>query len=98
MSSQTYTITTQPGRVDTADTIPAALTCLVKQMATELPKGSVAWCITDPDGVDHRGRNDLNTRLDLLPFAIKDLVDALYDELHRAADGGVDLSWLEPAE
>lgn len=98
MNSQTYKITTQPGRVHTADTIPAALVCLAEQMAAELPKGSVAWCITDPDGVAHRGRNDLNTRLDLLPFAVKDLVDALYVELHRAADGGVDVSWLEPAE
>ena len=98
MNGGTYTISTQPGRVETADTIPAALRCLARQMADELPNGSVSWCVTDPGGVDHRGRNDLNTRLDLLPGAVKDLVDVLYLELHRAADGGVDIGWLEPAE
>ena len=98
MNSGAYTISTQPGRAETADTIPAALTCLARQLVDELPRGSVIWCITDPDGVDHRGRNDLNTRLDLLPDAIRDLVEVLYVELHRAADGGVGLGWLEPGE
>jgi hypothetical protein len=48
----------------------------------------VAWKITDPDGTDHRGNNALNGRLDLLTIAVDELVDELYTQLHRAADGG----------
>jgi len=51
-----------------------------------------------PRGGGNLRARALNTRLDLLPDAIRDLVEVLYVELHRAADGGVGLGWLEPGE
>jgi hypothetical protein len=48
---------------------------------------AVAWKITDPSGTEHRGRDALNGRLDLLTIAVDELVDELYTQLHRAADG-----------
>ena len=84
-----YTITTTPGdRIDTADTIPDALAALASQLTTQLPAGPVTWNITDPTGTQHRGSNALNSRLDLLTTAVDELVDELYTQLHRAADGG----------
>ncbi len=83
-----YTITTSPGgRTDTAETIPHALAALVNQLTISMPDGPVAWCITDPNGGEHRGHQDLNGRLDLLREAVDQLADELYTELHRAADG-----------
>ena len=82
-----YTITTSPGgRVDTAATIPDALTALAAQLTSQLPHGPVAWKITDPSGTEHRGHDHLNGRLDLLTIAVDELVDELYTQLHRAAD------------
>ena len=82
-----YTITTTPGdRVDTAATIPDALAALAAQLTAQLPDGPVAWKITDPAGTEHRGRERLNSRLDLLAVAVDELVDELYTALHRAAD------------
>ena len=84
-----YTITTTPGgRVDTADSIPEALAALASQLTAQLPDGPVAWSITDPTGTQHRGRDVLNGRLDLLTIAVDELVDELYSQLHRSADGG----------
>jgi hypothetical protein len=83
------TVTTTPGdRVDTAGTIPEALAALAAQLTAQLPGGPIAWSITDPTGTEHRGTNALNGRLDQLEFAVDELVDALYDQLHRSADGG----------
>jgi hypothetical protein len=85
----TYTISSAPGdRVDTAATIPDALAALAYQLAEQLPHGPVAWTITDPTGIEHGGTNALNGRLDLLTDAIDGLLDALYTQLHRSADGG----------
>ena len=82
-----YTITTSPGgRVDTAATIPDALTALAAQLTSQLPDGPVTWSITDPSGTDHRGSGTLNGRLDQLSTAVDELVDELYTQLHRAAD------------
>jgi hypothetical protein len=90
-----YTITSTPGgRVDNADTIPDALAALASQLTAQLPDGAVAWCITDPTGIQHRGRDVLNGRLDLLTTVVDELVDELYAALHRAADGPVGLSYL----
>lgn len=89
----TYTVSTSPGRVETAGTIPEALTCLGRQLLDELPAGSVQWCVTDPIGTEHRGRNCLNGRFDLLVEAIEELLSELYSQLHRAADGGVPRDW-----
>ena len=76
-----YTITTSPGgRTDTADTIPHALAALVNQLTTGLPDGPVTWSITDPNGDEHRGREYLNGRLELLQEAIDQLADELYTE------------------
>ena len=84
-----YTISTNPGgRVDTAATIPDALAALAAQLTSQLPHGPVAWTITDPTGVEHRGRDVLNGRLDLLTVAVDELVEELYTQLHRSADGG----------
>ena len=84
-----YTITTSPGgRTDTADTIPHALAALINQLTTGLPNGPVTWSITDPNGDEHRGREYLNGRLELLQEAVHQLADELYTELHRSADGG----------
>lgn len=84
-----YTITTTPGdRVDTAQTIPDALAALAAQLTAQLPDGPVDWCITDPTGTQHRGRDVLNGRLDLLTIAVDELVVDMYTALHRAADGG----------
>jgi len=84
-----YTISTTPGdRVDTAATIPDALAALAAQLTAELPNGPVAWKITDPAGTEHRGTNALNGRLDQLDFAVNELLDALYSQLHRSVDGG----------
>ena len=84
-----YTISTTPGgRVDTAATIPDALAALASQLTTQLPHGPVAWTITDPTGTDHRGRDALNGRLDLLTMAVDELVEELYPQLHRSMDGG----------
>ena len=84
-----YTISTTPGdRVDTAATIPDALAALAARLTTQLPRGPVAWKITDPTGTEHRGRDALNGRLDLLTVAVDELVEELYTQLHRSADGG----------
>jgi len=84
-----YTISTTPGdRVDTAATIPDALAALASQLTTRLPNGPVAWKITDPKGTEHCGTNTLNSRIDQLEFAVDELLDALYTQLHRSADGG----------
>ena len=84
-----YTVTTTPGdRMNTAGTIPDALAALAAQLTAQLPDGPVAWNITDPAGTEHRGTNALNGRLDLLNIAVDELLDALYTQLHRAADGG----------
>ena len=84
-----YTITTTPsGRVETAETIPEALAALASQLTAQLPKGPVAWCITDPTGTRHGGTNALNGRLDLLTNAVDELLDELYPQLHRSLDGG----------
>jgi hypothetical protein len=89
-----YTVSTRPGRVEGADTIPEALDCLARQMVEVLPAGPVAWCVIDPAGTEHRGVDDLNGRSDLLVDAIEDLAQTLYVQLHKAADGGVPLAWL----
>ena len=84
-----YTISTTPGdRVDTAATIPDALAALAAQLTTQLPHGPVAWKITDPTGTEHRGNGTLNGRLDQLEIAVDELVEELYGQLHRSADGG----------
>ena len=84
-----YTISTTPGdRFDTAATIPAALAALATQLTDQLAKGQVWWKITDPAGTEHRGTNALNSRLDLLEYAVDELVEDLYSQLHRSADGG----------
>ena len=84
-----YTVSTTPdGPVDTADGIPGALAALAAQLTAQLPHGAVAWKITDPTGTEHRGSNALNGRLDLLPIAVNELLDDLYCQLHRSADGG----------
>lgn len=87
-----YTVMT-PGRVEIAGTIPEALTCLGRQLLVELAAGSVQWSVTDPAGMEHRGRNGLNGRVDLLVEAIEELLGDLYGQLHRAADGGVPADW-----
>jgi len=85
----TYTITTNPGDASaTAATIPDTLAALASQLADQLPNGPVSWTITDPTGTEHRGSNALDGRLDQLTTAIDKLVDELYTELHRSADGG----------
>jgi len=84
-----YTISTTPGdRVDTAATIPDALAALASQLTSHLPHGPVAWKITDPTGTEHRGNGNLNGRLDQLTIAVDELVEELYTQLHRSADGG----------
>ena len=84
-----YTISTTPGgRVDSAATIPDALAALACQLVDQLPHGLVAWKITDPAGIEHRGNGTLNGRLDLLAISIAELVDELYPQLHRSVDGG----------
>jgi len=90
----TYTVSTSPGRVEIAGTIPEALTCLGRQLLDQLPGGSVQWWVTDPVGAEHRGRSCLNGRLDLLLPAIEELLGELHGQLHRAADGGVPRDWL----
>jgi hypothetical protein len=67
----------------------AGRAALAAQLTTQLPNGQVAWTITDPIGTGHRGTNTLNSRLDLLTIAVDELVDDLYNQLHRAADGGL---------
>lgn len=89
-----YTVRTSPGRVESAGTIPEALTCLGRQLLEELPAGSVQWSVTDPAGVEHRGRNGLNGRVELLSEAVEELLGELYSQLHRAADGGAPRDWL----
>lgn len=89
-----YTVSTSPGRVETAGTMPEALSCLGRQLLDELPTSSVQWSIKDPAGVEHRGRNCLGGRSDLLVEAVKELLGELYSQLHRAADGGVSEDWL----
>ena len=85
----TYLISTSPGhRVETAVTIPGALAALAGQLTAQLPNGPVAWKITDPSGTEHRGRDELHGRLDLLTIAVDELIVELYTELHRSADGG----------
>jgi hypothetical protein len=92
-----YTISTTPGgRVDTAATIPEALAALATQLTDQLPHGRVAWKITDPAGAEHAGSNALNGRLDLLEFAVDELIDALYAQLHRSADGGPHAARQQP--
>jgi hypothetical protein len=82
-----YTITTTPGdRLDTAVTIPEALTALASQLTAQLAEGPVAWSVIDPTGTQHRGHDALNGRLDLLTVAVEELVDELYTALHRAVD------------
>jgi hypothetical protein len=82
-----YTITTTPGgRTDTAETIPQAVAALAAQLTSQLPDGPVTWSITDPSGLEHRGHEILNGRLDLLTEAVDQLTDELYTQLHRAAD------------
>ena len=84
-----YTVTTTPGgQVGTADEIPDALAALAAQLTAQLPHGPVAWKITDPTGTEHRGSNALTGRLDLLTPAVDELLDDLYSQLHRSADGG----------
>jgi hypothetical protein len=84
-----YTISTTPGgRVDTAATIPEALAALATQLTDQLPHGPVQWKIVDPAGTEHAGSNALNSRLDLLEFAVDELLVDLYAQLHRSADGG----------
>ena len=92
--SGTYTVGTSPGRVQTAGSIPEALTCLGRQLLDELPAGSVGWCVTDPAGIEHRGRSCLNGRVNRLVEAIEELLADLYGQLHWAADGGVPGEWL----
>ncbi|HZM67308.1 MAG TPA: hypothetical protein VFC16_13540 [Nakamurella sp.] len=85
-----YTITSTPGgRTDTAETIPQAVAALAAQLTSQLPDGPVTWSITDPSGGEHRGREILNGRLDLLTEAVDQLAGEIYTQLHRAADGGV---------
>ena len=92
-----YTISTTPGgRVDTAATIPEALAALATQLTDQLPNGPVQWKITDPAGTEHAGSNALNGRLDLLEFAVDELIDALYAQLHRSADGGPHAARQQP--
>ena len=89
-----YTISTSPGgRAVTATTIRDALAALASQLESQLPHGAVAWKITGPTGIDHRGSKAVNGRLDLLAIA----VDELYTQLHRAVDGGPPRS-AKPAE
>jgi hypothetical protein len=84
-----YTISTTPGgRVDTAPTIPDALAALAALLTHQLPNGPVAWKITDPKGTEHGGTDALNGRLDLLECSVDDLLEDLYTQLHRSADGG----------
>jgi len=92
-----YTISTTPGgRVDTAATIPDALAALAAQLTIQLPNGPVAWKITDPAGTEHGGTNALNGRLDQLDFAVDELLDALYAQLHRSGDGGPHATRQQP--
>ena len=92
-----YTISTTPGdRVDTAASIPEALAALASQLTEQLPHGRVAWKITDPAGTEHAGSNALNSRLDLLEFAVDELLEALYSQLHRSADGGPHAARQQP--
>ena len=92
-----YTISTTPGdRVDTAASIPDALAALASQLTDQLPHGQVAWKITDPAGTEHRGSNALNGRLDLLTFAVDQLLGDLYSQLHRSADGGPHAARQQP--
>jgi hypothetical protein len=79
---------------ESASSIPEALAILARRLVAELPYGPVAWMITDPDGGEHRGCSDLRGRLDQVGDAVRELVQDLYAQLHRAADGGVDLRWL----
>lgn len=84
-----YTISTTPGgRDETAATIPDALAALASRLTTHLPNGPVAWKIIDPTGTEHRGRDALNGRVDLVTRAVDELLDELYVQLHRSADGG----------
>ena len=94
MSTSRYAVGTSPGRVEVVGTIPEALSGLGRQLLDELPAGSVPWWVTGPNGVEHRGRNCLNGRLDLLVPAIDEVLGELYGQLHRAADGGVPRDWL----
>lgn len=92
-----YTISTTPGsHHETAATIPEALAALASQLTTHLPNGPVGWKITDPTGTEHRGRDALNGRLDLLDIAIDELLDELYDQMHRSADGGPHAAGRQP--
>ena len=84
-----YVVSVTPGDlVGSAATIPEALAILAGQLVAQLPTGSVAWRIIDPKGIEHRGTGSLNGRLDLLTTAVDELIEELYDELHRSADGG----------
>ena len=84
-----YTVSTTPdGHDETATTIPGALAVLGAQLTTHLPDGPVTWTITDPTGTEHRGNNALNGRLDRLTIVVDELLEDLYTQLHRAADGG----------
>ena len=84
-----YTISTTPGDGEhTTASIPEALAVLADLLTTHLPDGPVGWNITDPSGTAHRGSDALNGRLDLLTIAVDELLDELYNQLHRAADGG----------
>lgn len=84
-----YTISTAPGGDNrTAATIPDALAVLADQLGTGLPHGQVEWSITDPTGGEHAGYCTLDGNLDQLTIAVDQLLDELYTELHRAADGG----------
>jgi len=84
-----YVISVAPGDlVGSAATIPEALAILAGQLTAQLPTGRVAWRIMDPKGIEHRGTGSLNGRLDLLTIAVDELIEELYDELHRSADGG----------
>ena len=62
-----YTITTTPG--DHVATARRSQMPWQRWLLSSPPNypGPVAWCITDPSGTKHRGRDALNGRLDYSP-------------------------------
>jgi hypothetical protein len=83
-----YTITVDDTQ-DTAETILEALTVLATRLRAALTRHDRArWTVTGPGGVDHLGIHHLNGRLDRLDESVDDTCEELYNQLHRAADGG----------
>lgn len=71
-----------------ADSLLGALRTLREQLRPVLlSKDRARWQVTDPAGLEHRGIDYLNGRIDRLEHLLDDTCDQLYVQLHSSADG-----------